>query len=474
MTTNEQLNQLQERLDIYLETGNEMVLRETIDLCYDLFYNGNDDAGYLLAKCYTVAALDSLEFGSIEQAISVYRRLINNHYANNYILIRLGQLYENIDRFEDAYDCYRQYNKLEPKDEEGYFYLAKCYRCGIGVEPNLEISKTLFNTIESTEFAKNNEFFAHEYGQLLEELRLYKDAHKWFELAFLLTDDAFAKVGYAGDIISLHLNHNPFEYSTPSLIIQHIQRYVDAMKDIVENSKESLDYKYICEGYYCAQNEINIFLAENDNLQTAKDTGDNKIIELLTGARNAIYNKNYSVAIQLYRSIISVNPQNAEAIILCGLLENSESTIDNYSQKLSNIKRVTAENNIRSLKNFSSASDTKMICKMIALTTINCVSAIHTVLTDTFDMLVATRSTFQRLSPVGFSNNIYNPTLYEIGQLLYDLGDTFERTFGSNAHEASADLWKMGNTYMSAYMNSQGFFKKMEIKGIIRQYTSKI
>ena len=111
---------------------------------------------------------------------------------------------------------------------------------------------------------------------------------------------------------------------------------------------------------------------------------------------------------------------------------------------------------------------------MIALTTINCVSAIHTVLTDTFDMLVATRSTFQRLSPVGFSNNIYNPTLYEIGQLLYDLGDTFERTFGSNAHEASADLWKMGNTYMSAYMNSQGFFKKMEIKGIIRQYTSKI
>lgn len=474
MTTNEQLNQLQERLDIYLETGNETVLKEAINLSYRLFQEGNDDAGYSLAKCYTVAALNSLEYGSIELAIAVYKKLINNHYENNYIFIRLGQLYENIDRLEDAFECYKHYYNLEPNDEEGAFFLAKCYKNGIGTEPCTDIAKNIFASIEHTKFAKNNEFFADEYGQLLEECGLYKNAHKWFETAFSLTDDAWAKAYYAQEIISLHLKHNPFGCSSASSIIQLVQSYIDTIEEIDRNSQDLSNYSDIHETYLIVKNEINIFLAKNENSQAIKNTSNNKIVEQLTSARNAIYNKNYSVAIQLYRSIISVEPQNAEAIILCGLLENDESTIDNYSQKLSNIKRVTAENNIRSLKNFSSVSDTKMICKMIALTTINCVSAIHTVLTDTFDMLVATRSTFQRLSPVGFSNNIYNPTLYEIGQLLYDLGDTFERTFGSNAHEASADLWKMGNAYMNAYMDSQGFFKKMEIKGKIREYTSKI
>lgn len=474
MSTSEHYDQMRKCLDNYLETGNELLLRQALDIGHDLYRDGNDDAGYLLAMCYTVAAFDSQEFGSIEQAIAIYKKLIDNHYENNYVVLQLGKLYENTEQSYSAFECYKRYHELEPDDETGAFYLAKSYKNGVGTNVNLETAKKLFDSINSGNLAKNNEFFAEEYGELLEKIGLYKEANRWYELAFSLTDDTLAKINYAKDIITLQLHHNIYRCSTASSIIKCIESYIEKIEEIDRQSKESPDYSNIHEIYLLVKNEINIFLAEHADSKVGTSSNGSANIKLLPDARNALYNKNYQAALQFYKNIISVTPKNIEAIILCGLLENDDGTIENYSLKLNNIKRAIADNNIVSLKSSIPLVDVKNVCVNIATTTIYCVDTIYTVLNDTFKLLTASHSTYQRLSPVGFSRNIYYPVLYEIGKTLYKLGDAFERVFSRDAIIASCNLWKMGNVYMSAYMNNLGFLKKQEIKAVIHQYTSKI
>lgn len=470
----ERCNQIQNYLEVYLETGNEEMLRDAINIGNDLFSKGNNDAGYLLAQCLTIAELDSLEFGSLEKSIEIYEKLIKYNYSNNYVVLRLGMLYQNTEQLNKAFECYKCYHELEPNDDEGVFYLAKSYNNGIGIEQNLELAKKLFDSILCSDYSKNNEFFAYEYAELNEKIGLYCDANKWYEMAFSLSDDALAKASYAKNIIFLHLNHNPFGYSTPSSIIKNIERYIEKIEEIDRQNKNSSDYEDIHEAYLIVKNGINIFLAKNGQSQASENVGDIEKTRIISNARNAAYNKNYPAALEYYRSILAEDPQNIEAIIFYGLLENNNCTIENYSQKLNNINRAVAENNIRLLRNALHNGEAQTICRTIARTTVDYVEEIYTVLNDTFNMLVSTRTTFNRLSPVGFSRNILYPKLYEMAQLQYDLGDSFERVFGATAYCASCDLWTMGNAYMTAYMNSLGFIQKQGIKGIIRKYTSKI
>ena len=90
---------------------------------YDFAYTIKEDFEPAYRDCGEALMI----LGEFRQAISVYRKAIENVGKSAYLYLQIGLCYEQLEQYYDARDYYLKAAKHEPNNPETYFRLGECY-----------------------------------------------------------------------------------------------------------------------------------------------------------------------------------------------------------------------------------------------------------------------------------------------------------------------------------------------------------
>ncbi|MBI3988794.1 MAG: tetratricopeptide repeat protein [candidate division NC10 bacterium] len=154
---------------------------EAIDLCRKALEACPDDIDllYELGFSYLAGLLLKGEVG--DQAVQVFQRIIelNPHDVKAYIALGTAYEHDLID-FEKASEAYRKAMEVDPRNPDGYIYLARLYGSP-GVKISLDEKVRLLQ--KAQEDAPDHWMVLNEWGNHYREMEDYQSAKAYYEKA---------------------------------------------------------------------------------------------------------------------------------------------------------------------------------------------------------------------------------------------------------------------------------------------------